>query len=308
VSRVFQEFSLGIVNIASAKKIVIIPFPFPYAQLMQFLLSLQALVVPLMAGYSLHAWWVAGCQTFILILLSWSIHFIAMEIEMPFGDDDNDLPLMELVSNMNESLTTLLHERVQERPSYKQAIPPTGEASVGLNIVKFRFDASDLSPKKFLDDPPRLDDLLQPPEKAGEVVLPPISESQSPPPIALVKQAPTPAEVHAAQNIAVTTPKRAPGTDDAVRQLTALSGQIDGQISQLGQRIEALLHEIVSDVKQLHICAARYLERQDRLEKAAALGRPVSSRDSSNLWFCQDAKAHEIASEADPCSRQEIHF
>ena len=46
VSRVFQEFSLGIVDVAAAKKINFIPFPFPYSQMMQLLLIMQAIVYP----------------------------------------------------------------------------------------------------------------------------------------------------------------------------------------------------------------------------------------------------------------------
>jgi putative membrane protein len=116
VSRVFQEFSLGIVNVAAAKKINFIPFPFPYSQMMQLLLMLQAVVQPVVSAYAYHAIWVSAASSFCVILLSWCIHFISVEIEMPFGDDANDLPLNDLVQSMNDSLINLLEEKSQTVP------------------------------------------------------------------------------------------------------------------------------------------------------------------------------------------------
>lgn len=129
VSRVFQEFSLGIVNIASAKKITIIPFPFPYAQMMQMLLVFQALAVPMVTGYGFHKWWVASLVTLTMITLTWSIHFTACELEMPFGTDPNDLPLAEMVLSMNDSLCNLLQEQGQSVP-----IMHIPEAKLGLPL------------------------------------------------------------------------------------------------------------------------------------------------------------------------------
>jgi len=48
----------------------------------------------------------------------WSINFIAAEIEMPFGDDNNDLPIAELQQEMNRDLKVLLCEESQHPPSF----------------------------------------------------------------------------------------------------------------------------------------------------------------------------------------------
>lgn len=310
VSRVFQEFSLGIVNIASAKKITIIPFPFPYAQLMQFLLTFQALVVPLMAGYSLHAWWVAGSQTFVMILLSWSIHFIAMEIEMPFGDDENDLPLLEMVTNMNESLAKLLHEKVQERPFFDSVrIPPaTQDAPCGLEIVPYTRthpDSLSLSPSAF-----RKEHAQQHSEGTGKTVLS-VLEGHAPS-LAPLKQAPAPPEVVGSSSPRIVTNMISPRpnsalklpADDAVKRLASLSGQIDGQLLQLGQRIEEHLQQIGTDIKTVSMCAVRHTERNDRIDKAGTIGRPiVSAHDSTHLWFCSEQQAADLANlEDDRCN------
>lgn len=44
---------------------------------------------------------------------------VAIELEMPFGDDPNDLPLAPLQQNMNKSLWSLLDVRTQQPPTFK---------------------------------------------------------------------------------------------------------------------------------------------------------------------------------------------
>merc|ERR1719379_1575091 len=77
----------------------------------------QAIFVPVITGYGFHKWWVASGTTFVVVLLAWCIHFTSCEIEMPFGDDANDLPLGEFVVSLNDSLATLLHDKCQQVPT-----------------------------------------------------------------------------------------------------------------------------------------------------------------------------------------------
>ena len=48
-----------------------------------------------------------------------SINNIAQEIELPFGDDANDLPLHELQTHLNELLNTLMMKQTQQPPRFK---------------------------------------------------------------------------------------------------------------------------------------------------------------------------------------------
>jgi predicted membrane chloride channel (bestrophin family) len=43
--------------------------------------------------------------------LFWSINYIAAEIEMPFGEDANDLPIAQLQEGFNTSLRMLIDEQ-----------------------------------------------------------------------------------------------------------------------------------------------------------------------------------------------------
>lgn len=56
----------------------------------------------------------------------WSMDLIAAEIENPFGDDANDLPVAEFQVRFNRSLATLLEEDAQTPPPFS---PPESGAS-----------------------------------------------------------------------------------------------------------------------------------------------------------------------------------
>lgn len=56
----------------------------------------------------------AATYTFFIVFIFWSLHYIAVEIEMPFGDDANDLPLSAINRRFNKVLTRLLDTRSQE--------------------------------------------------------------------------------------------------------------------------------------------------------------------------------------------------
>jgi hypothetical protein len=51
-------------------------------------------------------------------LAFWCINYIAAELEMPFGDNPNDLPVEELQVNFNASLRRLMDPVVQAQPNF----------------------------------------------------------------------------------------------------------------------------------------------------------------------------------------------
>jgi len=118
VSRIFQQLSNGYTNLIDAQKITDIPFPFPYAQLVSSMLLLNTVLTPWICGNGMESrWWAAGL-TFAEVFGFWSINYIAVEIEMPFGDDHNDLPIPELQAEMNRDLKVLLHQDAQHVPTF----------------------------------------------------------------------------------------------------------------------------------------------------------------------------------------------
>mmetsp|Transcript_129066 Transcript_129066/g.288484 ORF Transcript_129066/g.288484 Transcript_129066/m.288484 type:complete len:478 (+) Transcript_129066:87-1520(+) len=120
LSRSFQELSRGIVNLNNARKIADIPFPFPYAQMIQVFLLVHWVATPLFAAMCIETALYAGLVTLIVESGLWSLTYIAAEIDQPFGNDWNDLDVDELQKDFNRSLFALLDPIVQHPPSYNQ--------------------------------------------------------------------------------------------------------------------------------------------------------------------------------------------
>lgn len=118
LSRVFQELGTGIVHINSARRIKDIPFPFPFAQMISVLLIIHAINISIYCGLDSPSALFTYLLPFTTILTLTVIVYNAMEIEMPFGDDVNDLPLAEIVKDMNQGLVTLLDQRAQFAPMF----------------------------------------------------------------------------------------------------------------------------------------------------------------------------------------------
>eukprot|EP00929_Paragymnodinium_shiwhaense_P087272 TRINITY_DN47508_c0_g1_i1.p1 TRINITY_DN47508_c0_g1~~TRINITY_DN47508_c0_g1_i1.p1 ORF type:complete len:675 (+),score=117.64 TRINITY_DN47508_c0_g1_i1:46-2025(+) len=117
LSRAFQELSRGIVNLQNARKIADFPFPFPYAQTSIVMLLIQWVMTPLVTTVLLSRT-VAFFTSFCIVFFPWCIHFIALELEMPFGEKDNDLPLHQMQHDWNKSLAMLLATRAQRPPRF----------------------------------------------------------------------------------------------------------------------------------------------------------------------------------------------
>jgi len=116
VSRSFQEMSNGMVQFHEAGKISVIPFPFPYAQTCDLLLVLHGLVVPFVTCQWVLTWYWAFIFSFVQVFVMWSLNFIAIELEDPFGCDANDINMRELQVEMNEHLLLLLRPGTKRVP------------------------------------------------------------------------------------------------------------------------------------------------------------------------------------------------
>mmetsp|Transcript_27475 Transcript_27475/g.78959 ORF Transcript_27475/g.78959 Transcript_27475/m.78959 type:complete len:523 (-) Transcript_27475:327-1895(-) len=137
VSRVFQELGRGMVNLHNVKKIKEFPFPFPYAQMITFMLLIHWIITPLgnLLLVDNKAW--AITLSFISVLFFWSINYIAIEIEIPFGDAVNHLPIKEMQAEMNRSLRVLLDKRSQTPPAFELNAMRNSPGNI-RGVTKFR--------------------------------------------------------------------------------------------------------------------------------------------------------------------------
>jgi len=141
LSRAFQELSRGIVKLNDVRKISEIPVPFPYAQMLLTMLLVHWCISPLMAAVTLSDPVWAGALTFVSVSSYWSLYFIALEIDQPFGEDKNDLPVREMQKDFNRSLLNLLEGAAQTVPTFNC---PRGSDNSGKVNVTFATLASNV--------------------------------------------------------------------------------------------------------------------------------------------------------------------
>eukprot|EP00929_Paragymnodinium_shiwhaense_P041297 TRINITY_DN21467_c0_g3_i1.p1 TRINITY_DN21467_c0_g3~~TRINITY_DN21467_c0_g3_i1.p1 ORF type:complete len:558 (+),score=68.22 TRINITY_DN21467_c0_g3_i1:402-2075(+) len=119
LSRVFQDLGNGMLELNDARRIKLVPFPFPYSQIISIVLCLHMFFGVVVAGYTTQSPMAAFCYCFMSSFVFWSVNYIAIEIERPYGDDANDLPLADLTAYMNSALVNLLQREAQRPPLYQ---------------------------------------------------------------------------------------------------------------------------------------------------------------------------------------------
>merc|ERR1712107_228785 len=119
LTRFFAELTSGNVLVNEARNLSDLPFPFPYAQMMTVLLLIHVLLTPVvMAMLTQNGIWCV-LFTFISTVVLWGTNYIAIAIEFPFsGDNDNDLPLVNIQEDFNASLWLLLETNGQKGPGF----------------------------------------------------------------------------------------------------------------------------------------------------------------------------------------------
>lgn len=147
LSRVYNQLGNGIVVLNNARKITEFPMPFPLAQMVTFMLLFHWAITAIICAASVkQAIW-AGLLSFIVSFSFWSINYIAVELEQPFGDDLNDLPLHKMQADLNKSLIALLHPSAQQPPTFhfnKEEHTQLARTRLLFEEIQFRDNSSQL--------------------------------------------------------------------------------------------------------------------------------------------------------------------
>lgn len=107
ISRLNQFISDGMMGYNEARKIATIPFPFPHAQICVIFTALLAVLFPtLYLSYSEYLWF-GGMLNFFTMLCFTGLHEVARELENPFQNTPNDLPLPTFQAQFNDMLVTM---------------------------------------------------------------------------------------------------------------------------------------------------------------------------------------------------------
>jgi len=128
------------VHFHDAMRITQIPFPFPYAQLCDTVVLLHWLLIPfaVAARYNSEYW--AAVFAFVQVFFAWSLSYIAMELENPFGHDANDLDSSVLQEEANSHFIMLVHPGTRKTPLLATSDPT--DSLLGLCRTTSRSDSS----------------------------------------------------------------------------------------------------------------------------------------------------------------------
>eukprot|EP00928_Gymnodinium_smaydae_P013648 TRINITY_DN14966_c0_g1_i1.p1 TRINITY_DN14966_c0_g1~~TRINITY_DN14966_c0_g1_i1.p1 ORF type:complete len:523 (+),score=55.79 TRINITY_DN14966_c0_g1_i1:46-1614(+) len=129
LSRVFQTLDQGWSAFAGAQKLNEVPFPFPFAQMVSLLLQAHTLFTTFVAAIAVESPVGSFGLTFMVCLAYWTLNYIAMEIEYPFGDDPNDIKLDSAQNELNERICIFLHNDTMKVPTF--AGPSRDKSSCG---------------------------------------------------------------------------------------------------------------------------------------------------------------------------------
>mmetsp|Transcript_5464 Transcript_5464/g.16147 ORF Transcript_5464/g.16147 Transcript_5464/m.16147 type:complete len:660 (+) Transcript_5464:436-2415(+) len=107
ISRVIQFLGDGMIYYNHARKVRFIPFPFVHSQLsVLFVWMIIPVVALLMDQYTFDVW-LGALLTFAVIACLAGIDEVARELESPFRNVPNELPLVTLMAQFNEALITM---------------------------------------------------------------------------------------------------------------------------------------------------------------------------------------------------------
>jgi predicted membrane chloride channel (bestrophin family) len=107
ISRIIQFLGDGMIYYNHARKIMFIPFPFVHAQLSVMFVIVMVAVIPFLMHQYTDEPVVGAILTFFTVLCLCGINEVARDLENPFRNFPNELPLVNFQAQYNEALLTM---------------------------------------------------------------------------------------------------------------------------------------------------------------------------------------------------------
>jgi predicted membrane chloride channel (bestrophin family) len=107
ISRLYQCLSDGGLGYNHARKIAYTPFPFPHAQITSLFIFILVGFLPVLMLVYLNNFAFAFCLNFLTVLCFTGVHEVARELENPFQNVPNDVPVNNFQAQYNEALMTM---------------------------------------------------------------------------------------------------------------------------------------------------------------------------------------------------------
>ena len=103
----FLSFCFSFKSYNHARKIMFIPFPFPHAQLSAVYVAVITFVVPFMMNQFANEPWLGSLLTFLVVSCLNGLHEVGRELENPYRNTPNEIPLCTLLAYYNEALVAM---------------------------------------------------------------------------------------------------------------------------------------------------------------------------------------------------------
>lgn len=107
LSRCMQFLSDGMMAYNDSRKIMFNPFPFPFAQISSFFVQFMWILLPILMDQYIRSRWLAMTLSFFSVMCLTSIEEVAKELENPFRNIPNELPVVTYQAEFNEALITM---------------------------------------------------------------------------------------------------------------------------------------------------------------------------------------------------------
>jgi hypothetical protein len=106
LSRLYQFTSDGVAGYNHARKVAYVPFPFPHAQITAVFSLAIIFIFPLLYFEYINSLAFGCVLNFATVLCFLGVHEVARELENPFVNVPNDIPLTTFQAQFNEALVT----------------------------------------------------------------------------------------------------------------------------------------------------------------------------------------------------------
>lgn len=126
VSRCYQELSNGMLGFNQSLKMADIPFPFPFSQLLEYLLVILTLIIPVYTARFTGGSVTTPVLAFVVTVSFWSLSEISRALENPFADGPNQLPIIDAHERFVELVRSVYHTRrpVPKKPQVQGSDRP----------------------------------------------------------------------------------------------------------------------------------------------------------------------------------------
>jgi len=131
-TQIFLQLGSGLTHFHEALQILDLQFPFPYYQANLVLLIVHGILTPIVIVAKTQYWQTAVGLTVFSVTCMKAIDLIALEIDVPFGHDANDLPMEELHDEYIKDLQMMMNPDVWKIPRLMDGAKLSYEGVLGV--------------------------------------------------------------------------------------------------------------------------------------------------------------------------------